>query len=470
MLPRSADTVRDGLLVVRGRPRTEIAHRHAPLHDHGVKPSTYVAWNRWPVPGDQAVLTLSDRYAPLPDLPRSYIAYGNGRSYSDVCLNDGGFLLDTHRLDKFVSFDRDTGRLACEAGVLLSDLLELIVPHGWFLPVTPGTREITVGGAIANDVHGKNHHGAGTFSAHVQALGLRRSDGSLRVCGPSQNPDWFAATVGGLGLTGVILWAEIQLLRITSPMMTVQALRFRNLDEFWTVNATASAEWPYTVAWVDCMSARPGRLGRGVLFCGRHAAVVEPLTSRRGRPLRIGIDPPFSLINYPTVRAFNALYYRTHGSTGIGASHYAPFFYPLDGVQDWNRLYGPRGFFQYQCVLPFPQAVSAVATVLERIARSGEASFLAVLKTFGDARPVGILSFPRPGVTLAVDLPNRGERTLRLMRNLDDVVLEAGGALYPAKDARMPARLFRAGYPRFAEFARFIDPLASSGFWRRVSE
>ena len=434
-----------------------------------MKRSPYTAWNRWPVLKDQTVLALTDRCARLPDLPRSFIAYGNGRSYSDVCLNDGGFLLDTRRLDKYVSFDRETGRLICEAGVLLSDMLDLIVPHGWFLPVTPGTREITVGGAIANDVHGKNHHGAGSFSAHVLSLGLRRSDGSLRTCSPTRDPGWFAATVGGLGLTGIIIWAEIQLLRITSPMMTVQAHRFRNLEEFWPVNAKASAEWPYTVAWVDCMSAKRERLGRGVLFCGRHANGTGPLAARRGKPMRIGVDPPVSLINYATVRVFNTFYYRTHGSTGIGSSHYVPFFYPLDGVQDWNRLYGPRGFFQYQCVLPFPQAVTAVATMLERVARSGEASFLAVLKTFGDLPPVGMLSFPRPGVTLAVDFPNRGDQTLGLMRSLDDIVLDAGGALYPAKDARMPARLFRAGYSRIEEFSRYVDPKASSGFWRRVS-
>lgn len=434
-----------------------------------MKRSPYTSWNRWPIPQDQVVLNVRDRSAPLPELTRSYIPYGNGRSYSDVCLNDDAFILRTRGLDKFVSFDRDSGRLVCEAGVLLSEILELIVPHGWFLPVTPGTREITVGGAIANDVHGKNHHGAGTFSHHVRSLALRRSDGSVRVCGTEDDADWFAATVGGLGLTGLILWAEIQLLRIASPSMTVQAHRFRNLEEFWRVNTDANAEWPYTVAWVDCTSTSRDRLGRGVFFCGRHATRGEPLVSRPARSLRIGIDPPFSLVSRPTVRAFNALYFHAHGGAGVRSSHYAPFFYPLDGVQDWNRVYGPRGFFQYQCVLPFPEAVPSLKQMLERVARSGEASFLAVLKTFGDAQPRGMLSFPRPGVTLAVDFPNRGERTARLMRSFDDIVLDAGGALYPAKDARMPARLFCAGYPRLAEFCRFVDPKASSGFWRRVT-
>jgi hypothetical protein len=210
-------------------------------------------------------------------------------------------------------------------------------------------------------------------------------------------------------------------------------------------------------------------MGRGVLFCGRHASQDAGDVSRSRRSWRIGVDPPFSLINKPSVRAFNALYFRNHATTQLGSSHYVPFFYPLDGVEDWNRLYGPRGFFQYQCVLPLPQAVPAVTLMLERIARSSEASFLAVLKTFGDAAPLGMLSFARPGVTLAVDFPNRGEATARLFRSLDDIVMDAQGALYPAKDARMPARMFHASFPRASEFARFMDPMASSSFWRRVS-
>jgi len=438
------------------------------LHLH-LRRRPVTSWNRWPVLRDQTVLDLKDRHAALPVVSRPYIAFGNGRSYSDVCLNEGGILLHTRQLDKFIAFDRASGRLACESGVLLSEILDLTVPRGWFLPVTPGTRQVTLGGAIANDVHGKNHHGAGSFGAHVLRLALRRSDGSLRICGPAQDPDWFAATVGGLGLTGIILWAEIQLVPITSRTMTAQARRFSSLQEFWAVNAEANAEWPYTVAWVDCMSSTRAGLGRGVFYCGRHAASDSGTAPRNGRTRRVGIDPPFSLINTASVRIFNEVYFRTHGATGVHTSDYQPFFYPLDGVDDWNRLYGRRGFFQYQCVLPFPEAMPALQLMLERIARSGEASFLAVLKTFGAGTPVGMLSFARPGVTLAVDFPNRGEATTRLLSSLDDVVLDAGGALYPAKDARMPAKLFNAGYPRAGEFVRFIDPMASSSFWRRVT-
>lgn len=427
------------------------------------------AWNRWPVYRDQSVVRLYDRDSPLPALPRPFVAHGNGRSYSDVCLNDGGFLLDTCGLDKFISFDRAAGRLRCEAGVLLRDVVALVVPQGWFLPVTPGTLQVTVGGAIANDVHGKNHHVSGSFGRHVLQVGLRRSDGRLLTCGPDSQPGWFAATVGGLGLTGVILWAEMQLLPLPSETMLLRTRRFRCLEEFWTLNAEAGSSWPYTVAWVDCLSGSRRARGRGVLFCGRHAPKPAGRLSPPGRSLRMGFDPPASLVNRWTARLFNGAYYRAHGADRAGLCHYLRFFYPLDRIEDWNRLYGPRGFFQYQCVLPSPQAGTQLGEILARIAGSGQASCLAVLKTFGEFAPPGMLSFARPGVTLAVDFPNRGGSTVKLLQDLDDVVLAADGALYPAKDARMPARLFRAGYPRLAEFMPYVDPMISSSFWRRVT-
>jgi FAD/FMN-containing dehydrogenase len=427
------------------------------------------SWNRWPVLRDQAVVHLHDRDAPLPALPRPFIAYGNGRSYGDVCLNEGGFLLATRRLDKFISFDRSSGRLCCEAGVLLGQILGLILPSGWFLPVTPGTRYVTVGGAIANDVHGKNHHVAGSFGHHVLRLALRRSDGSVLVCARDREPAWFAATVGGLGLTGVIVWAEIQLLPVNSEMMVIQARRFHRLDEFWELNAIANAGWPYTVAWIDCLARSKNGAGRGVLFCGRHAPQdTDPATPPR-RNWRIGLDPPFALVGPLRARVFNALYFRKQRDARERHAHFLPFFYPLDGILDWNRFYGKRGFFQHQCVLPHAEARDALHAMLKRIARSRETPFLGVLKSFGDLQPVGLLSFTRPGVTLAVDFPNRGASTARLLSDLDTIVLEACGALYPAKDARMPPRVFRAGFPAADEFARYLDPGASSSFWRRVT-
>ncbi len=426
------------------------------------------AWNRWPVFRDQTVIRLFDRAAALPQPGRPSIAHGNGRSYSDVCLNDGGVLLATRGLDRFIGFDPGTGVICCEAGVLLADIVRLAVPQGWFLPVTPGTLQVTVGGAIANDVHGKNHHVAGSFGRHVRSLGLRRSDGEVKTCGPDDESAWFAATVGGLGLTGVILWAEIQLIAIASEQMELQSTRFGSLEEFWAINDEATERWTYTVAWLDCLARSRGKLGRGWLHCGRHAAASARGVDRPGRSRRVLIEPPFSLVNRASARVFNALYYRAPRAAAAGG-HFQPFFYPLDRIGDWNRLYGPRGFLQYQCVLPPSNARQVLPLILRCIAARREAAFLGVLKTFGDFPAAGLLSFPRAGATLAVDFPHRGERSLRLFRDLDRIVHEAGGALYPAKDARMPATMFRAGYARMEEFTRFVDPMMSSSFWRRVS-
>jgi FAD/FMN-containing dehydrogenase len=400
------------------------------------------------------------------DSPHSGPAHGNGRSYGDVCLNADGMVLLTRRLDKFMAFDRVTGRLTCEAGVLLEDILALTVPHGWFLPVTPGTRYVTLGGAIANDVHGKNHHVAGSFGHHVLRLCLRRSDGSEIVCGPTLAPVWFSATVAGLGLTGLITWAEIQLLRVPSEWMLTRAHRFETLEEFWHLSAEAESTWPYAAAWVDCVSAGVDRV-RGLLLCGAHAEALSPRVRPRDRSWRIPVDPPFSLVNTFSVRAFNALYYRLAKTGDASLGHYIPFLYPRDNVLNWNGLYGPAGFLQYQCVLPPGEARDALRSLLARIAASGQASFLSVLKRFGDMPPPGMLSFARPGVTL--DFPNRGKPTFKLLDALDEVVMDAHGAVYPAKDARMSPRMFRAGFPALEAFARFVDPGFSSSFWRRTS-
>jgi FAD/FMN-containing dehydrogenase len=396
------------------------------------------------------------------------IAHGNGRSYGDVCLNGGGTVLLTRQLDKFIDFDRTTGRLTCEAGVLLDDILALSVSDGWFLPVTPGTRFVTVGGAIANDVHGKNHHVAGCFGHHVQRLCLRRSDGTDIICSPTHQTDWLHATIGGLGLTGLIVWAEVQLVRIPGEWMQTQVLRFETVDEFLHLSTETDATWPYAAAWIDCSSVRGERV-RGVLLCGKHVDEQPPRVTPPGRGWRLPIEPPLSLINALTVRGFNGLYWRRQGRAAKGSlRHYIPFLYPLDHVLEWNRIYGPRGFLQHQCVLPPGDAKPAVEALLTRIAASGQGSFLSVLKRFGDMRPAGMLSFARPGITLALDFPMRGPSTLRLLDELDSVVRDAGGAVYPAKDARMSARTFRAGFPGLERFASFVDPNFSSSFWRRV--
>jgi FAD/FMN-containing dehydrogenase len=423
------------------------------------------------IQAEHRVARLWSRAEGFPRLPGegSVLPYGNGRSYGDSCLNVGGTLLETRSLDRFISFDRERGILACEAGTLLADILELTVPAGWFVPVTPGTRFVTVGGAIANDVHGKNHHRAGTFSHHVRRIELARSDGERILCSCGERPEWFAATVGGLGLTGIILWAEIQLRRIPGPAMEVETIRFHDLDEFLALCAQSDQRFEHTVAWVDCLG-RGKQTGRGLLSRANHAAAPGS-TTRPWARLAVPFTPPFSLVNAASLRAFNTLYYhRQWNARRTCCEHYQSFFYPLDGIHNWNRLYGPRGLYQYQCVIPGAAGRDATHELLKRIARSHLGSFLAVLKVFGAVPSPGMLSFPREGITLALDFPNRGEVLERLFRDLDAIVQGAGGALYPAKDGRMPGKLFRAGYPRWQEFARYIDPRSSSSFWRRVME
>ena len=392
------------------------------------------------------------------------LAFGNGRSYGDVCLNPGGSLWMTRKLDRFIDFDATTGLLTCEAGALLRDIQRTLLPRGWLLPVTPGTQLITVGGAIANDVHGKNHHAVGSFGDHVQRLTLLRSDGESIECGPDHRSDWFAATVGGMGLTGVIGQATIRLRRVTGPWLSTETIPFETLDGFFDLADGSEADWEQTVAWIDCASSR----GRGIFMRANFGADTGASTPPK-RPLRMPFTPPFSLVNGATLKPFNTAYFHLQKrAAGTGVVHYEPFSYPLDNILEWNRMYGARGFYQYQSVVPRDVGAKAVEAMLETIARSGQGSFLAVLKTFGDRLPKGLMSFPRPGVTLALDFANHGDATERLFERLDDIVRDTGGRLYPAKDARMPRDLFESGYPELARFLRFRDPGISSAMSRRL--
>jgi FAD/FMN-containing dehydrogenase len=424
------------------------------------------AWGRlgrW----EHQIQPLFDRRQVAALLPgaRPGIAHGMGRSYGDVCLNPGGHLWLTRGLDRFLDLDPDTGQLVCEAGVLLGDIQRLAIPRGWMLPVTPGTQLATLGGAIANDVHGKNHHGAGSFGDHVRRIELVRSDGEGIECGPDMKAEWFRATVGGLGLTGLITLAEIQLRPVASPWLLAETLPFRTLDEFFQLAQDSEPDWEYSVAWIDCLAAAGGR----GLFLRARGADAAFGTVPRERALTMPFVPPVSLVNRLTLGLFNRAYYRAgKRRAGPRVVHWQPFFYPLDHVRHWNRMYGPRGFFQYQCVVPPGLGRDAVRALLDEIGKSGEGSFLAVLKTFGERPAPGMLSFPQPGATLALDFPNRGNRTLRLFERLDAIVREAGGRLYPAKDARMPRSLFEAGYPQLGEFLRYRDPGISSGLSRRL--
>lgn len=393
------------------------------------------------------------------------IAHGMGRSYGDVCLNPHGVLWNTTNLDRFIRFDEAAGRIVCEAGVLLRDIQRLVIPRGWILPVTPGTQLVTVGGAIANDVHGKNHHVLGAFGDHVQWLRLVRTDGEVMECGPHLRSDWFAATVGGLGLTGVIVEVEIQLRKVAGPWLETETVAYANLDEFFCLADSSEAGWEHTVSWIDCIG---GGGGRGIFMRG-NPTIVDARPVPVGRKVTMPFVPPVSMVNRLSLRPFNMAYFSfKKRQSGRGISHYEPFLYPLDNLLEWNRMYGPKGFFQYQSVVPREVGQEAVQAMLGEITRSGEGSFLAVLKTFGNRQPVGMMSFTQPGVTLALDFPNRGEKTLKLFGRLDAIVREAGGRIYLAKDARMPRDIFEAGYPRLNEFKQFRDPGISSGLSRRL--
>jgi FAD/FMN-containing dehydrogenase len=397
----------------------------------------------------------------------SKLAVGLRRSYGDSCLNGQGALIDATGLDRVVAFDPKTGRLKAEAGMSLSEALKLIVPHGWFLPTTPGTRFVTLGGSVSNDVHGKNHHRAGTFGANVIALGLLRSDGRRIAMAPDLEPELFSATIGGLGLTGMIEWVELRLAPIPSAWLEVEIVPFDGLDAFWPLAEESVGAYEHTVAWVDCTL----RAGRGVLRRANWAPGGGLDTHDDGAFKTVPADLPGFALNPLFVASFNELYYTLHRVKSKRArQHYSKYFYPLDAVLNWNRLYGSRGMLQHQCVISFATAREAMRLLLEEIARSGQASFLAVLKTFGDRPSPGLLSFPRPGATLALDFPNRGVETLALMSRLDAIVSEAGGALYPAKDGRMTAAMFRSSYPNWERLGRLKDQAMNSDFWRRVAE
>ena len=422
----------------------------------------------------QAPQTVSQTATAAKGLAFSGLAFGMGRSYGDSCLNPDGYLWQTRGLDLFIDFDDTTGVLSCEAGILLRDIHALSVPRGWMLPVTPGTQFVTVGGAIANDIHGKNHHQFGSFGHHVLDFELARTTREVLCCSSTHNSDWFAATIGGLGLTGVITQAQLQLRRVSSPWLHTNTQSFQTLDEFFTLTQKALPKWEHSVAWIDCLSKHT----RGILMNANHVGFPNTLADQAPiyhpkSPRVFPITPPFSLVNHFSLKAFNSAYFHLHRfkigkSAGESLAHYEPFFYPLDSIAHWNRLYGKRGFYQYQCVIPSVHQHDAIAELLKTIRASGEGSFLAVLKTFGTRKSLGLLSFPCEGATLALDFANKDPQTSALFESLDTIVSEAGGRIYPAKDARMPRWLFEKSNPNLPEFLKFRDPGISSGLSRRL--
>jgi L-gulonolactone oxidase len=405
-------------------------------------------------------------HASLKNLPT-----GLGRSYGDSALNDGGAVINTLTLKRLISFDKDAGVLRAESGVSFHDLLQFLIPHGYFLPVVPGTQYITLGGAVANDIHGKNHHAAGNFGHHVRRFEILRSDGQRLVCSREENVELFRATIGGLGLTGFITWVEIALTRISSAFIDQEVIPFETLDDYFDLADESDATHEFTMSWIDVLSSKGDEL-RGLYMRGNFAEKGALEFKAPGKLLRVPFALPSVTLNPLSVKAFNSLYaFKGNMSKGKSTISYRPFFFPLDSVLDWNRIYGPRGFYQYQMVVPSLHAREATRAVLNEITLSGEGSFLAVLKNFGNKPGEGLFSFPRQGVTLALDFRDRGRETLKLFDKLDKIVFEAGGALYAAKDGRMSHEAFVQSVGGRENVERFIkqkDPAFSSSFWRRV--
>ncbi|MFN6113954.1 MAG: FAD-dependent oxidoreductase [Bacteroidota bacterium] len=430
------------------------------------------SWGRYPQ--SHAARIVDAAWAHDVDLSRyqSVIAYGLGRSYGDVCLNDGGTVLRMHRCDRILSFDRQTGVLRAESGLSIADLLRIVVPHGWFVAVTPGTKFVTLGGAVANDIHGKNHHRVGTFGRHVRSLGLRRSDGHEHRCSLTENQELFQATIGGMGLTGVITWVEIALIPIASRQIEQESLKARSLGELIRLTDESDDEWDYTVSWIDVMQ-RGASLGRGLVLRGRFHEQVDGTLSGpwKGPLLRVPVQGPSWLLSPLTIKAFNAVWYNRQLSRMSRTNmDLETFFYPLDGVERWNLLYGQRGMMQYQCVVPSEGGEETMRRILSTMQGGGISSFLAVLKKFGTLTSPGIMSFPRPGLTLTLDMPITGRRMFDALDQCDRIVHGVGGRVYPAKDARVPAAMFRAMYADVIDrFEASIDPAMSSSFWRRVT-
>jgi FAD/FMN-containing dehydrogenase len=425
-------------------------------------------WGKYPkieghVYRPENIEDIQELFSAHPD--RHYIARGLGRSYGDTALSEDGLILMT-RLNHFISFDPTTGVLEAEAGVSLEDISKTFVPQGFFLPVTPGTKFITLGGAIANDVHGKNHHVDGCFSNFVISFTLMLANGDIIECSREQNEEIFWATVGGIGLTGLILTVKLKLRPIETAYIEVTYRKAKNIYEALEMFSETDDHYQYSVAWIDCLSTG-NSLGRSVLMQGNHATekklaeyknVAQPLWIKPQRKLTVPFELPSFTLNYWTIKAFNAMYSRLYKDGTTKIESYDKYFYPLDGVNHWNRAYGRKGFIQYQVVLPPETSKEALIEMLKRFSQTKRSSFLAVLKSSG-AQNQGMLSFPFSGHTLALDIPIRNNHLFSFLKEMDEWVLQMGGRIYLAKDSLVSPEHFALMYPRLSEFKEIIRSL-----------
>jgi FAD/FMN-containing dehydrogenase len=433
-------------------------------------------WGRYPR-HDSEVLEVTEPTA-VPAVQRNFpglIARGNGRAYGDAAIGKRATLC-TRRLDRMLSFDADKGLLSVEAGILLADILGAFVPRGFFPPVMPGTKFVTIGGMIAADVHGKNHHRDGGFGEYIQQVKLVLPDQEMVTCSRSEHGELFTATIGGMGLTGTIVEATFQMRRVETGWMRSRSIVAADLTSaIRTLRETADAN--YSVAWIDCL-ARGASLGRSLIFVAEHASHRDVMAQRQNKlfpaaerqKLRIPIDLPSWVLNRTAMAIFNELYFRRNALSADGSRlvHWHPYFFQLDGIREWNRIYGRRGLVQHQCVLPTASAPGALGQILERVSHHRSGSFLAILKQLRAG--FGTMSFPIEGYTLAMDFPMR-RKLFPLLEEIDKIVVAAGGRIYLAKDSRQSRETFEAGYPglgTFREFRRSIG--ANDRIASRLSE
>lgn len=422
-------------------------------------------WGNYPViESDEQFFSFDDQLQNLVRNSNHFIPRGNGRCYGDASLSSE--TITTTKFDKVLSFDPINGILECQSGLILDKILELIVPKGWFLPVTPGTKFISVGGAVGSDVHGKNHHIDGSFSNHIVQMELMLADGTTTNCSPTINPQLFEATCGGMGLTGMITKVKFRLKKIESSYIKQKQIKAKNLEEVIRLFEEYS-HYTYSVAWIDCLQ-KGKNFGRSILILGEHAKLNEIPENLRSAPLKLPVKKsipfPFNLpswvLNTFTVKLFNLLYYGKNIKREINnIVSYEPFFYPLDAILNWNRGYGKRGFIQYQFVLPM-NAKQGLVEILQRISDKGLGSFLAVLKVFG--KQESMISFPTEGYTLALDFPVK-DGLFEFLDELDKIVLQYGGRLYMSKDARMKPDVMVKGYPKLEEFKSIVKQYNPNG-------
>ena len=401
----------------------------------------------------------------------TFLPRGLGRSYGDTCLNEKGSLVLMENYKNILEIDSSKGTLKCQSGLSINEILKIIVPLGWFLPVVPGTSYVTIGGAIANDIHGKNHHKFGSFGNFVESLELLKSNGKKIICSNQNNKELFSATIGGLGLTGVILNAKIKLIKIQSSNVKTKSLKFQSLDEYFQLCENYENKFDYTVSWIDFDFSKSNYI-RGIYHVGNHAEEDGSLNIEKQKSKKFNFNlpfnTPFSLVNNKSIWLLNNFYFALFKNDNEYLQHYSKFFFPLDVIKNWNRAYGKNGFYQYQFLVSKKDAKEVIEKVFLALKKYKHKPALGVLKTFGNIQSLGMLSFPAEGVTVALDLQNKGKRTLKLLNELDSIICKFDGRLYPAKDCRMSNETFKKSYKNFKEFQKYKDSKFNSDFFVRT--